>query len=546
MVFGFLEQFLVDYYYFYLLIIFLLIILLCYLNLHSFKQEFKNIRKLTLIFLILIFLLAIFLRLFFIEHIFQVYNDGFALINVGEEFALNQKFAFCNSRVTIDCLSYYYNPWPPVMPFIYSLLFQTFGILNSVIFFFNSIIGSLTVVLLFFLTYTIFKNELVSLFAAFVLAVHPIHLNLSGSAALGIGSLFFLSFTLISFFVYLRKKTFSTGLLFFLSFLFFSQIRIENIFLIFFLIPFYLFSEKKAKFEKQFGKLLLVIILFFVLFSPLIANTLVGVDKSVPNWTLSLKDHYLSLKENFKSNIIFLFKSQSTHFIISFLFIVGFIVSFKDNRMLPFMYWLVFLFFFISSYSGGPFSLGSNYHYVLIFFLPFIVISAKGFQIMLNFLAEKQKVILLLVILFILLMWPFLQKDFIFFHEAHLHDKYIFVSNITHSFDSNCLFFYNSANVYDNSLTFSAITNHRVFDTATFRHSSLGVKQDYLLQIKRVDCKKFFSEQYKSSEDKTIFLDIWGLTLKGTLESVHRFSNSSFIFVYDLSNDLNVVSGAVD
>jgi hypothetical protein len=75
----------------------------------------------------------------------------------------------------------------------------------------NYLISTLSIILLFFLTYTIFKNEEIALLASFLLAILPAHLRLSASESSFISLELFLIMTLLFFLLFIKENSNTSG-----------------------------------------------------------------------------------------------------------------------------------------------------------------------------------------------------------------------------------------------------------------------------------------------------------------------------------------------
>jgi len=158
-------------------------------------------------FLLIIFILALVIRVIFVyvEPI-QVW-DGTVYSNLGYDLSKNfLDYSFANNGWS-DAM-----PWggwpnagfrPPVLPYSLSLVYLV-GLGNFVKFF-MSLIGALSVVLIFFLAKEIF-NKKVALYSAIFLTLIPLHVIFSGKTLSGVYATFFILLAMLCFW-----KTFEKG-----------------------------------------------------------------------------------------------------------------------------------------------------------------------------------------------------------------------------------------------------------------------------------------------------------------------------------------------
>lgn len=178
--------------------------------------------------LFLIFFAALFLR---------VYKLSTVPAGFHQDEAAN---AYMGKFILVNGKDFYGNPWPvfyfdkwgdypPVLPMYFtglgSLLFgdNVFGARIIIAFF-----GALSVIPLYFLALSWFKDKFIALFSSFLLAILPWHIVFSRSAAEGVLSLFFL-ITALAFYFAGKKQRLFRILAFFnflLSFLSYPSFRL--------------------------------------------------------------------------------------------------------------------------------------------------------------------------------------------------------------------------------------------------------------------------------------------------------------------------------
>lgn len=224
------------------------------------KKEYK--------FLIFLFLLALIIRVVFVfvEPI-QIW-DGTVYSNLGYDLSKNfLDYSFANNGWS-DAM-----PWggwpkagfrPPVLP--YSLSFIYFIGLGNFVKFFMSLVGALSVVLIFFLAKEIF-NKKVALYSAIFLTLIPLHVIYSGKILSGIYATFFILLTMFCFWKSFEKGETKYapffGIFFALAILTrYTTLWIALIFPIYFLI-----RDKSLKFLKN-KSLWYSILAFFIVLIP--------------------------------------------------------------------------------------------------------------------------------------------------------------------------------------------------------------------------------------------------------------------------------------
>lgn len=201
---GIYQNYIVFVIYFLLIAI---IITFHFINFKFIKKQFININKKSWIFLLFIFLSGFILRFFVFPHYHQMYIDEPMYLEYAKNINQKLKLIICETRVSESLEDYCWFSLKPIgWPFLISLAFKIFGLNNYVALYFSSLLGSLSVVLIFLFSYLLFKNEKIALWSAFLLAFTPIYVIWSNSAETNNPSLFFVLLTAIFFILYLRTK----------------------------------------------------------------------------------------------------------------------------------------------------------------------------------------------------------------------------------------------------------------------------------------------------------------------------------------------------
>jgi hypothetical protein len=121
---------------------------------------------------------------------------------------------------------------PSGYPTMLSLAFSIFGASYLSVIAFNVFLSSLTLILVFLISYTITKNELASLFSMIFLTFFPMSINYSQFGATEITSVFFFSLTVLLLLLSLECRSNKMFMLVAASVSLASYIRLENIFIL--------------------------------------------------------------------------------------------------------------------------------------------------------------------------------------------------------------------------------------------------------------------------------------------------------------------------
>src|SRR3989338_8855761 len=218
-----------------------LIMLFLGLSSNTIFKEIKEIRKNTIIWLFVILLVALSVRLFLVpqSHIFLI-DESFYMSSA--------KNIILHSKSFMATGDY---PKPIGWPVLLSIAFFFFGISNYTAIYTSTFFGAASVILIFLMTYFLFKNEKMALYSSLFLAILPIHIIYSASAETAIISSFFILATLASFLLCIKHREKSLAFLALFIFLFTIQIRLENILLV--ILLGFLFYANSTKLKLKEG-----------------------------------------------------------------------------------------------------------------------------------------------------------------------------------------------------------------------------------------------------------------------------------------------------
>lgn len=410
-------------------IILFIILIIFILNFGTFLKIFKSIKRKTWIVILLIFFFGLIIRLFIIPYTHHVYFDELDHINIAQNILYSNKFCECFAGSNQNCEYCHLMPWPPGYHTFLSLSFHLFGDSEQVAFNTNAVVGSVSVILIFLLIFLLFKNSSLALLGAFMFSFIPVHLKYSGSSSLGIFSVFFVILCLILLEIYIKSKKHSLFLLFLFSLLYTVQIRPEN-FLLIFIFSFYLWIKLGKKIRRLFStKYLVSIFIFLVMLIPLIL--LIYYSSNVahsPGWDDSLSTRINYLKNHFIPNLFFFIDHNFNSIMLPIFFLLGCITFyFKDKKQLCYygLFFLLFLIMYSSYHIGHMTTFGDSVRYSLIFFIPLIIVSIKGVEVVLKNARINRKVLILLIILiFLISLFP--SKNFIF-SKSRFNSEYEFI-----------------------------------------------------------------------------------------------------------------------
>jgi hypothetical protein len=252
--------------------LFLVIALLAWSH-SDIKKQFTSIKKSTWILLLIIFLFGTSLRLITPHH-HMMFVDEYYNMEAAKNILLNGRAELCEypDYEQIRCGPHLKLTGPPLM---FSLSFLLFGINSYHAIYLCTVLGSISIILMFLLAYLLFNREDVALYSSLLLATYPAYIMWSGSASTNVPGIFFFLLTLFSFFLFFRTGKDRLYLLAVLTLAFALQTRLEFMLLLLLVPMMHLLFDrdlKKRIKNWRFWKIWTVFILFFISFLVQAAN----------------------------------------------------------------------------------------------------------------------------------------------------------------------------------------------------------------------------------------------------------------------------------
>lgn len=415
-------------------------------------KKFCKINKRTKIILGIIVLVGFIFRSFLVVHTHRVFFDEDLYLGIANSIATENRAILCNYGTPTKCFDGILNKDPSGFPFIVSILFRILGKGDSIAFALSTIVGTISIILAFFLAFLLFDNEKVAIYSALFFAFLPVNIVWSGSAATEIYFLLFSSLSIFALLLFIKSNEYKALGLAFSLLAFAIQIRPEGIlFILIFSILILLFDQNIIKrfFDPKFVGLL---ILFLFLSLPHFIQMYMFKegDWGAPNGRkFSLE--YLDF--NFRDNITFWFNNTMHPIILTGLSILGvlFLLYEKKIRISLFLlsWFLSFFILFLLFYAGSPLSGGIGHRFVNIYIMSSIILSGYGAYKIDKFSNNsKQFFIALLSVLAFSFLFCL---DFITIPDKqaqYARDMHDFVMENMHRIDKNCYVFTHNPSIF--------------------------------------------------------------------------------------------------
>jgi len=398
-----LQYFLSSYYVYLLEINFSLLIIAFILSFKHIKKIFSEIQNKHLLLLIFIAILGIFSTSFLSPRTHRIFYDEDIYNSIAQNIAHHKKAVMCNEGYYEDnelrVIGEEYNKQPPGYPYLISIIFRTFGTNELFTFVLNNIIFGLMVILIFLISYLLFKDIFASFIACLSYILIPVNIQWFNTCAVEPSTVFFASLAVLASLVYLRDKK-PVNLFFVVTSLAFSlNFRTESFLVVVLVGLIYLLKEPRVFKRKElyaFG------ILFLFLSTAIILHlySVRGQSWGAQGAKISL-DYFLY---NLKTNSLFYLNNKEFPVVFSIFGLLGLFFyknHIKDKIILLgwfLTFWGIFLFFYAGSYG---FDDELSIRFSILSYFPLAIFVGLGISRVVNSLNNRINSIKPLLIIFI-------------------------------------------------------------------------------------------------------------------------------------------------
>ena len=222
-----------------------LIIIFLALNYPDIRKQFSRIKKTTWFILLIILLFGTSLRAITPHHHMMFIDEYWTM-------EASRNIVLIGSPDTCEYVYYEQISCTPYMklmgtPLLFSISFLLFGINNYHAIYMSVILGSLSIILMFMLSYFLIRREDAALYSSLIFATYPLYIMWSGSASTNIPGIFFFLLTLVSFTLYFRIGTYKAYFLFIMTLSYAIQTKIELAVLFAIILFMYMLFDKKIQ-----------------------------------------------------------------------------------------------------------------------------------------------------------------------------------------------------------------------------------------------------------------------------------------------------------
>jgi hypothetical protein len=232
------------------------------LNVKYFVNVFRVINKRILLLTLIVFLIGFYLRNS--EYRYGIDVDGLYYQEMAKNIYEKNIFAQgCALSSGSECKVYLESVVLPGYPYFIVLLFHLFGVNDISPMIISGVLGSLTIILIFLLSYFFFNDEKAALYSCIIFSLSPIDIYISPTAAVRPTAIFFMCLTFMFYLFALKKRKLSLWVTTALTLSYTIYVRLEY-YLLFIPLIAYVFSNKQVWDRRSIRDVLIAIGMFLV------------------------------------------------------------------------------------------------------------------------------------------------------------------------------------------------------------------------------------------------------------------------------------------
>ncbi|MEM5806799.1 MAG: glycosyltransferase family 39 protein [Candidatus Aenigmatarchaeota archaeon] len=406
-------------------------------------HTFSEVKLQTHFILLLIFLLGFWFRNS--EYSYGASFDGYFYVDTARTLYEKNLYAKGCAIGNLEfCRLYHQHLFPPAYPYLIYLLFVFFGEHDLFAMYISGILGSLTILLVFSITYLLFKDEEISLMAALIFAFVPLDIMISQTSAVRASTLFFISLTILFYLITLQNFSFHMFSLLAITFSLTIYMRQENsILLVPMIIGLFLFTNHKnlinqMKYLKFLKKEVVIPILLFLLTQIPVQHWILFNPFGFGAFRSLFSLQSLQIRLPYVINDFFMPQRWIQVYlfqpVISFLFIMSIPLIFYCYIKKDKIIWkgglfllIVFCLYFLLNLSyfllGGRIS-GDYIRQIHAIVLPYSILSALSLLFPLKKFINKKFISFVIFIALTISMLPFIKINFSIFKDGRIEEEF--------------------------------------------------------------------------------------------------------------------------
>jgi len=318
----------------------------------------------------------------------RIYYDEDIYENIGQNLASLQKAQLCIDGGTVygvyNCRNGLYNKQPYAYPYLLSIVYRIFGVSETASFIFNNLLLGFSIIIVFLITFLLFKNYTIGIFSALMYVLIPQNLLWFNTTAAEPSTALFGAMFILSLIIFLKEKSNRSLFLVVVMASFAIQFRQESILLILVaLLSIIIYKPSEFRNIRIYNAGLLFLALSFGYIIHLFVT-------SGDSWgTDAAKFSFEYFTHNFTINSLFYIDNLKFPILFTLFFLTSFFAkSFIKEKLLLIIwflcFWGIFLFFYAGSYGYG-----ADVRYSLVSYVPLVILAGLGVYQLQEFLKNN-------------------------------------------------------------------------------------------------------------------------------------------------------------
>jgi hypothetical protein len=381
------------------------------------KKTFSEIQNKHLLLLILIAIAGILSTSLLAPRVHRLYYDEDIYNDIAQNIAYNKQAAMSNEGYyennELRVVEKEYNKQPPTYSYLISVVYRIFGVKELFTFILNNIILGLTVIVIFLISFLLFKDIFASFTACLAYILIPVNLQWHNTCAVEPSTAFFTSLAVLAALLYVKYK--KPVILFFVvtSMAFSLGFRTES-YLVVVLVGLILLIKEPGVFKRK--ELYAFAVLFLFLSSAILLHlySVRGMSWGAQGAKISL-DYF---RVNSYTNTVFYFNNMHFPLIFTIFGLIG-LFSYKvsekiKDKLVLFVWFLIFWGIFLVFYAGS-YRFGQDVRFSILSYVPISIFVGIGVSSLGNSLEHKIKpikgILIFLIIFNFTWFLPFIKAE---------------------------------------------------------------------------------------------------------------------------------------
>ena len=406
-----LNEQLMGFTFYFLEVTFLLILAGFYFSRKTFLEIFSSLNRKTTVVLGIIAVAALMVTSFVAPRTNRIFYDEFFYQEQGISLAHLHRAQLCDEGNleygTFQCARGRYNKWPNGYPYLLSLCYRLFGVSENWSFILNNGNRFISILILFALVLLLFDSSMAGLMASLSLAVIPMHILWSNTAAVEPTASGVVALSMLTWFLFIKYETDSLLFLALMVTVFALQFRMESMLLLPLAGLTVLLFRPKTFVEVRFW---MIALLACILLVPLVGHAFAVKDDP---WGAveQARFSFTNFQDNLPVNFWFYFKNEKFPLIVSLFALIGAVSPglWKERLVLCvwfLVFWGIFLFFYAGSTEHG-----ADVRYSLVSYIPLAALAGYGVHSVIAFIQRRRprwKPVPVILVLFSINLFNFL------------------------------------------------------------------------------------------------------------------------------------------